>query len=151
MMAWLVEGRTTWPTNSRIWNCVSICWGGGAHDKMWGKGLRWVEDIKRGDEEYIFGPWQLQKLVKAILTNQWTTVECTVSRPPVDSLSSREISFILQIYSGWLQFYNLRSMCDVTFNMVCLLLAERWVWSAWEIVKWEWAWRWWWRWTGVGA
>jgi len=43
-------------------------------------------------------------------------------------------------------------MCDVKVNMVCLLLAERWVWSAWEIFKWEWAWQWWWwRWTGVGA
>ena len=71
-MAWLVEGRTTWPTNSRIWKCVSMSRGGGAHDKMWGKGLRWVEDIRRGDEEYQFGPWQSQKLVKVLLTNQWT-------------------------------------------------------------------------------
>jgi len=30
--------------------------GTGDLDNMWGKGLRWVEDIKTGDEEYIFGP-----------------------------------------------------------------------------------------------
>jgi hypothetical protein len=29
-----------------------------------------VEDIKIGDEEDIFGPWQLQKEVKFLRTNQ---------------------------------------------------------------------------------
>jgi len=40
----------------------------------------------------------------------------------------------------------------INLNAVCFLLAERWVWSAWEVFKWEWTWQWgWWGWTGMGA